>query len=771
MKILYPLIIAVLLSCSPEEKPEIKLIPLPNQLELLEGTFTITQNTSIHCKDPLLLEATHVFQQLIKKHSGNSLTVNPGTNTDNSIEIIFQDNFPDEGYELHISTDKITIKASKPAGVFYALQTTVQLCPDKIHEPGNTSDFKLLIPACRIIDSPAFPWRGMMLDVSRHFFSKEDIKELMDYLAFHKINTLHLHLVDDQGWRVEIKKYPKLTEIGAWRVDREHLPWNSRPPQNKGEKASYGGFYTQEDIRELVDYANQRYITIVPEIEMPAHTTSSLAAYPEYSCTGGPFSVLPGGVWPITDIYCAGKEETFQFIEDILSEIMDLFPSKYIHIGGDEATRTEWEKCRFCQERMKKEKLQNTEELQGYFIKRVEKFISSRGRILIGWDEILEGGLPPGAVVMSWRGFEGGMEAARKGHHVIMSPGSHCYLDHYQGAADHEPLAIGGYTPLSKVYEFNPVPDELSLEESEFILGAQGNLWTEFVPDKKHMHYMAFPRMAALAEVLWTNTERRQTGDFFRRLEKMMERYDKTGLNYAKSIYTVQIKSSFERNQSLIKVQLSTEMPDTEIFYTLDGSEPTEKSLRYMAPLEISHSKQLKAQAFKNGIPKGRVVQTELKIHMAVAKKVEYLQPYSEKYPGNQEYTFTDCLRGSLNFRDGNWQAFEGNDMEVIIDLQKPETIHLLTIGCLHNAGSWIFLPDEITAWVSDDKINFRKINQLKNETALTENPHIRNYSLDMFNSVGRYLKIQVKNLGTAPAWHQAAGEKVWLFVDEILVE
>ncbi|MEK9137784.1 MAG: family 20 glycosylhydrolase, partial [Bacteroidota bacterium] len=355
----------------------------------------------------------------------------------------------------------------------------LQLMSPGVFAPEPVKKRTWTIPCVAIRDWPRFEWRGMHLDVSRHFLPKKFIKTYIDMLAMHKMNVFHWHLTDDQGWRLEIKKYPKLIEVTAWRVDREDQHWNHRDPPREGEKATYGGYYTQDEIREIVKYADERNITVVPEIEMPAHTTALLAAYPQYSCTGGPFDVPPGGVWPITDIFCAGNDSTFYFLQDVLTEVMDLFPGKYIHIGGDEADKKEWKACAKCQARIKQEELKDEAELQSYFVKRIEKFIVSKGRRLIGWDEILEGGLAPEATVMSWRGTEGGIAATRQGHDAVMTPGSHCYFDHYQGKQEFEPLAIGGYTPLSKVYSYEPIPDSLTPEEAKHILGAQGNVWTE----------------------------------------------------------------------------------------------------------------------------------------------------------------------------------------------------------------------------------------------------------------------------------------------------
>ncbi|MRR38363.1 beta-N-acetylhexosaminidase, partial [bacterium] len=392
---------------------------------------------------------------------------------------------------------------------FYAVQTLLQLLPPAVFRPSEAAGVRWVVPAVRIEDHPRYPWRGMMLDVARHFFPKEFVKEFIDYLALHKMNTFHWHLTDDQGWRLESKRYPTLTTVSAWRADREDLHWNARPQQRPGEIATYGGFYTQADVKEVVEYAAERFITVVPEIEMPAHAMAVLAAFPELSCTGGPFTVPTGSVWPITDIYCAGNDSTFRFLENLLDEVITLFPATYIHVGGDEANKKEWKRCAKCQARIASEKLKNEEELQSYFIRRIERHLSGRGKRLIGWDEILEGGLPPGATVMSWRGVDGGIEAARSGHDVVMSPTSHCYIDYYQGDWRLEPIAIGGFVPLTTVYAYEPTPEALTPAEAKHVLGAQGNLWTEFVGTPEKAQYMAFPRIAAMAEVTWSAKDRR----------------------------------------------------------------------------------------------------------------------------------------------------------------------------------------------------------------------------------------------------------------------
>jgi len=515
---------------------EIVLIPKVQKMKLGESSFEFDKSTRFFVENAEQEAIAGQLASLFAKAAGWKPEINIG-GSKGSNHVYFKTDltFDDEAYSLEVQKDRIQIKASKPAGFFYAMQTLRQLLPAEIENSAKQEKVEWLVPVISISDSPAFKWRGYLFDVVRHFFPKQDVFKMIDNLALHKINTLQLHLVDDQGWRIEIKKYPRLTEIGAWRVDREDKNWNSRPKQEAGEKATYGGFYTQQDIKEIVAYARSRYITVVPEIEMPAHVTSALAAYPQYSCTGGPFTVLPGGVWPITDIYCAGNDSTFLFIEDILSEVIELFPSKYIHIGGDEATKTEWEKCPKCRNRIKVEGLKNVGELQSYFIKRIEKFINSKHKVLLGWDEILEGGLPAEATVMSWRGYKGGIEAANQGHDVVMTPTSECYFDYYQGPKDQEPAAGGGFIPLKKVYKFSPVPPGLSAEAAKHILGGQANLWTEYIPNIKHAEYMTFPRLAAMAEALWSPKEIHNWNDFSNRIELFMKRYDQMGINYSKT--------------------------------------------------------------------------------------------------------------------------------------------------------------------------------------------------------------------------------------------
>ncbi len=506
----------------------VSVIPAPVQMELREGTFSLTPKTKI-VVDVQTANLGEQLKAMLSPATGYSLSiVDKSASSGNAIYLKLDPALKDlgeEGYRLTVSNKNVTITAAKPAGVFYGIQTLRQLLPAEIFKPEPAKGVNWQAPCIAIEDTPRFQWRGMHLDVARHFMPKEFVKKYIDLLAIHKMNTFHWHLTEDQGWRIEIKKYPKLTELGAWRKETV-IGHNT----GKYDGKRHGGFYTQDDVREIVEYARQRYITVVPEIEMPGHSLAALVGYPELSCTGGPFKVRT--MWGVeADVYCAGNDEVFGFLEDILTEVLDLFPSEFIHIGGDECPKARWEKCPKCQARIKAEGLKDEHELQSWFIKRFDVFLTERGRRLIGWDEILEGGLAPGAAVMSWRGQSGGIAAARAGHDVVMAPNSHTYFDHYQADPKKEPMAIGGFLPLEKVYGYNPIPAKLTAEEGKHILGAQAQIWTEYIPNSKQVEYMAFPRECALAEVVWTPVENKNYQDFHTRLETHMKRLDNLAVN------------------------------------------------------------------------------------------------------------------------------------------------------------------------------------------------------------------------------------------------
>ncbi|MFY7839024.1 MAG: beta-N-acetylhexosaminidase, partial [Lacibacter sp.] len=514
---------------------QVSIIPQPVELKLNEGNFSIDKNTTVqfNASQAALKPAVDFFLNAVKDISGIALQQNKPAAKKVEFILAAQTAFKPEAYSLTVTPSHIQIKASSYAGIFYGIQSVLQTLPQV------RTNAALQVPCMQINDEPRFKWRGMHLDVSRHFFSADVVKQYINLMAMYKMNTFHWHLVDDQGWRIEIKKYPKLTSTGAWRVDQNDKVWGSRPQAKPGEAATYGGYYTQEQVKEIIAYAKTRNVTVVPEIEMPGHVASAIAAYPQLSCTQQPQLPLTGGNYNnVSSNYCAGNEEVFSFLQDVLTEVIALFPSTYIHIGGDEVDKGPWKKCERCQARMKKEGLKNEEELQSYFIKRMEKFIVSKKRKMIGWDEILEGGLAPEATVMSWRGEAGGIEAAKMHHDVVMTPGSPCYFDHYQAGPEGEPLAIGGFNTVKKVYDYEPIPKELSAEQHKYVLGAQGNVWTEYISTAEHLEYMVLPRMLALAETVWSPVAAKNWNDFSRRLQFHFKAFDAKGLHYSPGNFT-----------------------------------------------------------------------------------------------------------------------------------------------------------------------------------------------------------------------------------------
>ncbi len=582
-------------------------------------------------------------------------------------------------------------------------------------------------------------------------------------------------MTDDQGWRIEIKKYPKLTEIGAWRADREDQPWDSkRKPQQPGEKATYGGYYTQDDIREIVQYAADRFITIVPEIEMPGHCTAALAAYPQYSCSGKSLTVPTGSVGQIDkQVYCAGNDGTFEFLQNILSEVVDLFPGEYIHIGGDEAKHDAWKKCPKCQRRMKEENLKNVEELQSYFVKRVEKYINSKNRKLIGWDEIINGGLSENATVMSWRGLDGGIFAARANHDVVFTPYQYLYFDYYQGDPQYEPPAYNKYLPVKKVYSFNPLlTDSLTSSQLEHIIGIQANLWTEYVPTTAQAEYMMFPRMAALCEVAWRDSERRNWSDFSERLGKQFKRYDALSINYSKAAYNVTAKYEVDKKQHDIIVTLENEVGNTQIRYTTEGNEPTVNSNLYTNPFHVDKVLKIKAATFSNNEIVSRVTNLDVLANKATGLPVKVKYPYDERYPSNKEYALTDGVRGSVNYTNGEWQGYFGVDLVAAIDLLKEEPISKVTVSFLESVESGIFFPTEIEIWVSTNGDSFNKISTLKINIPEEDGKIVIKEFVNSFSVIkSRYIKVIAKSIGKCPKEHIYEGAEAFMFVDEIVVE
>jgi hexosaminidase len=764
---------AMLAGCSSKQSPVTAIIPLPVNLEHKAGSFTLDPVAQISFNGgEEVASVAEQLAQLLRPATGFVLETAEGSHGDIRLVIDTAGAWHPEEYRLNVSKRMVELRAESPEGLFRGIQTLRQLFPPIIESDTAINDVAWVLPCVSITDYPRFSWRGMHLDVSRHFFDVDFIKQYIDILAMHKLNVFHWHLVDDQGWRIEIKKYPLLTEVGAWRVDREDKPWDSRAAQKPGEKATYGGYYTQEEIKDIVAYAAERYITVVPEIEMPAHVGSALAAYPEYSCTGGPFTVPPGGVWPITDIYCAGKDETFAFLEDILTEIMELFPSPYIHIGGDEADKTEWRKCPRCQARIRKEGLKDEEELQSYFVKRIEQFLSSKGRKLIGWDEILQGGLAPEATVMSWQGFEGGTAAARSGHDAVMTPSSYCYFNVYQGDPATEPASFRGLLTLKKVYSFEPVPPTLTPEEASHIIGAQGCLWTEFVTDGERAEHMILPRLTALAEVMWTPPGERNWEDFSLRLRTMLERFDIMGLNYSIGSFHVDMSASYDEASNSVILEMTSEQPSPEIHYTTDGSVPGPASSLYEAPLPLKETATVRAAIFYEGKMTGSPIDKTVYIHKAIGKKVIYDIPFSDRYKAYGDRTLVNGIRGSGAFDDGQWQGFEGTDLDVVIDLGIDMTLTSISSSYMASVGSWIFLPQSVTYSTSSDGDRFTPVYESQTDIAPEDQgSRIKEYTASFPEVTARYVKVHSRGQITCPSWHAGAGGKAWLFCDEIIVE
>jgi hexosaminidase len=610
---IFLILVLLMLGCDNNEKPQISIIPRPEKYWVSSNTVKLDKHTRIIYEDPdpaLRFMAEDLARQIEKRASFVpevvALSLAKSIGNDITLTLNLNDSaYGKEGYKIqHNGMKFLSIQANNVKGVFYGIQSLLQIFP----QPGTEKEEKIILPAIYIEDKPRFVYRGMHLDVSRHFFPVSFVKQYIDLMAMYKFNTLHWHLTEDQGWRIEITKYPRLTEVGAW---REKTIVGHQVDDNKVfDNERYGGFYTQDDIRDVVNYAASKQITIIPEIEMPGHSLAALAAYPEMGCTGGPYQVI--GEWGVfEDVYCT-KEQTFTFLEDILTEVISLFPGTYIHVGGDEVPKTRWKNCPSCQQRMKSEKLKTEEELQSYFIRRIEKFLSAHDRRLIGWDEILEGGIAPEATVMSWRGTSGGVQAAQLGHDVIMTPNDICYFDHYQGDPENEPLAIGGMTKLSEVYNYEPIPDDLSPNRIKHILGAQANVWTEYLVKPEDITYMVLPRMAALAEVVWSPKDKRDWKSFYAKLPYHFALYSEMGLNYSESVNNLYFRVKTDENK-IKMLNIETEIPDASIHYTTNDSLPANSSRKWIKPIAVEEINTIHAAVFVGGKQTGEAITKKYK--------------------------------------------------------------------------------------------------------------------------------------------------------------
>lgn len=702
-------------SCNQTVETQIQLIPEPFEMTQSDGMFKVSQ--------AMLVGAGSASNKV-------NFRVDP-----NATDI------PDEGYQLEIDEAGVRLTAKTETGLFYGKQTLLQLLT-----PNG-------LPYVKINDQPRFPYRGLHLDVSRHFFNKEEVKKLMNVMSYYKLNTLHLHLTDAGGWRLQIDKYPKLTQEGAFRTQSDWREWwdNGKDRQylKEGTEGAYGGYYTKDDIRDMLAYAAEKHITIIPEIEFPAHSDEVFVAYPELCCAGKSHT---------SGDFCIGNPKTFEFMENVLTEVIELFPSEYIHIGGDEAGKNTLKTCPKCQALMKKEKLANVDELQSYMIRKAEEFLNSKGRRLIGWDEILEGGLAPEATVMSWRGEAAGFKSARMGHDVIMTPGSYMYFDFYQADPRHQPVAIGGYTPIRKVYNYNPIPqDSLTAEEAKHFLGVQANTWTEYIPTPEHLEYMMFPRALAVAEIGWTPQEKRDWQDFKPRVNAHIPVLQQMGLNPFPLSNELEFDMVVDTIQKEIRVTMDAEKYPAEIHYTTDGSTPTASSPIYQEPIVVKDSAKIVAGIFVNGQLQDRVSEQRVDYHKGIGKSIRF---NSRLYPGYMAGGINAIIngyRGGLTYLDQRWQGYTDN-LDCVIDLGEVMDLHQVSSKWMQLTGPGVYQPEKVEVLTSEDGKNFTSqgvipttIPQDKSDLTFQEYTFQGNWK-------ARYVQLKAQN------------PKGFIFVDEIVI-
>lgn len=777
----------------------LNIVPMPAEIKMGKGMITIDKNTVIVLEGSGLEKTAAYFNDLVKKRNGLSFKVVNSYSGNNAIRLNYErlDNELPGAYLLNINDKGVYIAGDNAEGVFYGIQTLLQLITSKkqvasirIYDSKNekpettnlkpqTTNILLTLPQLSLTDRPRFAYRGMHLDVGRHLFPVEFIKKYIDYLATYKYNTFHWHLTEDQGWRIEIKKYPLLTQVGACR-DQTLV---GRYGSNIYDGKRYCGYYTQEEVKAIVQYAADRHITVIPEIEMPGHSTAALASYPYLGCTKGPYKVMD--TWGVLDdVYCAGNDSTFTFLQDVLDEVLALFPSTYIHIGGDECPKERWKKCQQCQKRIKDEKLKDEHALQSYFIQRIEKYLNKKGRRIIGWDEILEGGLAPNATVMSWRGEEGGIEAAKLDHDVIMTPGSHCYFDHAQ-SANEDSLTIGGYLPLEKVYAYEPVPAVLNAAQAKHVLGAQGNVWTEYMEYPEKVEYMIFPRMMALSEVLWSPKSSRNWSDFEKRLPVMFKRLEEQGCRYSKAYYDLVPKVLPTANFEGVQYQLQTRMKNYQIRYMEEGEmgkkpgsqtgNHWENSQIYQSPILVNKKSTLVAATFKEKERMSTIIRQSFHFNKATGRKISLVNPPSKNYPGNGAFTLVDGVQNLYGLsRSSEYLGFLGTDLDATIDLKTNTNISKLVLHVLDQNGSWIYLPSQVEiTYLPDADLTDEVMKNAPKVTKLIDpikNKGTKTITIEE-NQKCRYIRVVARNFGMIPSGNPGAGNKAWLFVDEIEVE
>ena len=701
----------------------------------------------------------------VERQTGVKLTSHAGMPVDGAICLtldLSDDNA--EAYKLIVNDKRVCISGASEAGVFYGIQTLRKSLP-------VAQDINVNLSAVEIYDKPRFAYRGAMLDVARHFYTVDEVKTFIDMLALHNINRFHWHLTDDQGWRIEIKKYPKLMSVASERKETVVGRWYSGIYDGK----PYGGYYTQDELRDVIDYAAKRHITIIPEVDLPGHMQAALTAYPELGCTGGPYEVRT--IWGVSqDVLCVGNDFTLQFVKDVLSEVADIFPSEYIHIGGDECPKVRWEKCPKCQERIKslglKSDAKHTKEqrLQSYMIQEAAKYLKEKGKRIIGWTEILEGGLVPDATLMSWIGESGGIEAAHQHHDVIMTPNTYLYFDYYQSKkVEDEPLAIGGYLPIEKTYNYEPMPKELTEEEQQYIKGVQANLWTEYIPIFSQVQYMVLPRLGAAAEVQWTDPSKKDYKDFLRRVPHLVAVYDCYGWNYATHVYDVNVDMKADTVNHVLNVQLST-MADDPIYYTLDVQDPTEKSLKYTKPFTIDQSVVLKTMAVHPDRTSKISVDT-IRFNKATLKPVVLLQPNESRFSPDGPVVLVDGRNGNHSFDTGAWLTVAGNDLEAVINMQAETILNSASVHVYVRKDAWLFDARGFSVSVSSDNKNYKEVaSQEYKQMQESDSDGIIEHELSFDPCKATYVKIKVISEKSMPDWHWDAGKVPFLLVDEIIL-
>lgn len=764
--LLISIIFLGLIACNNDSTLKVNsIIPLPEHISGTGETLVFNKQNSLKISyDQVFFKDVAVYFSDFLNTDYQFTSSIDSVGNEGEVAFVYKAFDNPEAYELTIGSKGIVVQASSAPGAFYAVQSLKQLFP--LRKEYNGEMIKLA--GVTMHDKPLFSYRGAHLDVARHFFSADSIKRFIDILAMHKLNKFHWHLTEDQGWRVEIKKYPKLTEIGAYRP-RTVIGRNSQ----EYDTIPHGGFYTQDEIREIVQYAAERYITVIPEIDMPGHMMAALAAYPELGCHNKKVEVAQK--WGVfEDVLCGGDEKVYDFVFNVLDEVMELFPSKYIHIGGDECPKDEWEKCATCQAKIKQLGLKSDEQhtaeqkLQSYFSQRVESYLNENGRLLVGWDEISEGGISKTATLMAWRSPEYGYEAARNGNDAILTPNQFFYLDYYQtDDITGEPLAIGGCTTVERVYSFEPFQGDLPDSIKKHILGVQANVWTEYMKTFNHVEYMLLPRLAALSEVAWSSAPK-DYPDFISRLGRLINFYDQAGYNYGKHIFDIRKEYIRDTIAHTLHIELSA-LNDAQIRYTIDGSEPTKNSTLYKQPIAINSSMELKAKAFYNE-SFSRTLRQKFDFNLATLKPIRLNTPSYHDYTFNGALLLNDGLTGEKSYRSGNWLGYNNEDLSVTIDLMEPTEISEVSMNAFVTTADWVFRPTFVQVYSSLDDVNYELLAEQKPASLNHDVFEIETYTLTFDQTKSRYIKVVMGSLRTIPQWHPAKGLPAFIFVDEISV-